>query len=65
MKMSRPALFLLCCLILAAAARAQTRPPRNYEDRGACPFECCTYREWSVEEDTVLYKTRSTKSRAA
>lgn len=39
-------------------------PPRNYEDRGACPFECCTYREWSVETDTTLYSTRSTKSRA-
>lgn len=61
---------LLACLCVLAAATvcsvsAQRLPPRNYEDNGACPFECCTYREWSVEEDTVLYRSRSTKSRAA
>lgn len=22
------------------------RPPQPYVDAGACPFECCTYREW-------------------
>lgn len=44
---------------------AQRLPTRNYEDHGACPFECCTYREWSVEADTTLYRSRSTKSRAA
>jgi hypothetical protein len=64
MKTSRLALFILCCLTFAAVARAQNRPPRNYEDRGACPFECCTYRDWSVKADTVLYGSRSTKSRA-
>src|ERR671927_1199670 len=53
---------LLCCLFLAAAAQSQTRPPRNYEDRGACPFECCTYRAWTVKEDTAFYRTRSNKS---
>jgi hypothetical protein len=53
---------LLCCLFLAAAARAQTRPPRNYEDRGACPFECCTYRGWTVNADTVFYKSRTAGS---
>jgi hypothetical protein len=61
-------LLLLFCAFVGAnshSAAAQRLPPRNYEDRGACPFECCTYREWSVEADTVLYRTRSTKSRAA
>ena len=38
------------------------RPPVNYADFGACPFECCTYRRWSVVKDTVLYKSRSEKS---
>jgi len=62
--------LLLACLCVLFAAHAysvgaQRLPPRNYEDRGACPFECCTYREWSVEADTVLYRTRSEKSRAA
>jgi hypothetical protein len=60
-------LACLCVLVAANAypARAQRMPPRDYEDRGACPFECCTYREWSVKADTVFYKTRSTKSPAA
>jgi len=26
----------------------QPRPGLPYEDRGACPFECCTYREWDA-----------------
>lgn len=60
---------LACLCVLFAAnvrpASAQRLPPRGYEDRGACPFECCTYREWSVEADTTLYRTRSAKSRAA
>ena len=38
------------------------RPPVNYADFGACPFECCTYRRWSVVKDTVLYKSRSENS---
>lgn len=60
-------LACLCALVAAHArpASAQRTPPRNYEDRGACPFECCTYREWSVKADTVLYRSRSAKSPAA
>lgn len=38
------------------------RPPINYADYGACPFECCTYRRWSVVADTVFYKQRSESS---
>jgi hypothetical protein len=29
-------------------------PPHVYMDVGACPFECCTYRQWSVEKNTTL-----------
>ena len=60
--MSKFLTAILCCIFLAAEARAQTRPPRDYEDAGACPFECCTYRSWAVNEDTAFYRTRSTKS---
>lgn len=28
--------------------------PATFSDEGACPFECCTYREWSVKADTLL-----------
>src|ERR1051325_9997364 len=57
---------LFCALFVAVALTtdAQRLPPRNYEDRGACPFECCTYREWSVEADTILYKSRAKNSPA-
>ena len=33
-----------------------------FEDPGACPFECCTYREWTVEEPTVFYRERDARS---
>lgn len=29
-------------------------PPHVYVDKGACPFECCTYRQWTVEKNTTL-----------
>jgi hypothetical protein len=64
--MHKSLLLLTSFCVLAAlsvhSASAQRLPPRDYEDRGACPFECCTYREWSVKADTTLYKSRSTKS---
>lgn len=41
------------------------KPPSPYLDHGACPFECCTYRRWSVEKDTVIYTQRSTTSGVA
>lgn len=30
------------------------RPPIPYIDKGACPFECCTYREWTVDKPTAV-----------
>jgi hypothetical protein len=30
------------------------RPPESYVAKKACPFECCTFREWTVEKDTEL-----------
>lgn len=30
-------------------------PPQKYIDKGACPFECCVYRDWTVERDTALF----------
>jgi hypothetical protein len=34
---------------------AAEAPPKVFVDKGACPFECCTYREWTVEKDTQLF----------
>jgi hypothetical protein len=33
-----------------------------YEDEGACPFECCTYREWTATELTVVHENRDSTS---
>ncbi len=62
--------FLIGCALfglslqssLWAIPKSQQKPPSYYEDFGACPFECCTYREWVVVKPTVFYKNRDTKS---
>lgn len=33
---------------------ASDRPPEHYVAKGACPFECCRYGNWTVLEDTEL-----------
>jgi hypothetical protein len=33
---------------------ASEKPPDNYVAKGACPFECCRYGNWTVSEDTDL-----------
>lgn len=44
---------------LSSPARAESTPgdalPLVFVDKGACPFECCTYRAWTVKADTRLY----------
>ena len=35
-----------------------------FRDVGACPFECCTYREWTANKPTVLLKNMSDNSPA-
>lgn len=53
-------------LLTASSCSGQSfKPPIPYFDYGACPFECCTYRRWTVEADTILYKKRSTTSGVA
>jgi hypothetical protein len=49
------ALFIPALMLLfVAAAAGQTGPRTPYIDRGACPFECCTYRQWTVDKATVV-----------
>lgn len=38
-------------------------PPMPFVDKGACPFECCTYRQWNVEKPTVIRVSMSDSSR--
>src|SRR6266478_6263107 len=50
--------FLFLGVLLAPVVAAQTtgeqKPPNVYIDKGACPFECCTYREWVAHTDVTL-----------
>ena len=45
-------LFVVC--VRAARPAGEQNPPRVYIDKGACPFECCTYREWVARTDVAL-----------
>jgi hypothetical protein len=59
----RVALFaLLAGFSLPARGASPDGPPLPYVDRGACPFECCTYREWTVEADTPVRTRRDLKA---
>jgi hypothetical protein len=53
------ALFISTCL----PSYPQAKPPARYVDRGACPFECCTYRAWKTEKATVAYATPDKRSK--
>jgi len=61
-------LLLIISLLFEPAASAQKARkalPFYYEDYGACPFECCTYRRWTVNADTIIYQDRVEGARAA
>jgi hypothetical protein len=47
-------LVLAALVTLAPSALAKQRPA-VYVERGACPFECCTYREWWASRPTPVY----------
>lgn len=50
------------CFVVAARAQGPRLP---YSDPGACPFECCTYRNWTANKDTTIYtQMRDGASRA-
>ncbi len=39
-----------------ASLPASRKPPERYVARGACPFECCVYRTWSVHGPVTVYE---------
>ena len=56
--------LLAAVLILAIQASASGGPPPlPYVDHGACPFECCTYREWTAEAKLTAYESHDPQSR--
>jgi len=50
---------------VAPSAHAGNQPPPNYENWGVCPFECCTYREWTASDDIPVYASRKAGSALA
>lgn len=54
--MHRPVLLLAAALLTVPyAAGAQQRPVEPLIERGACPFECCTYGRWTAEEEIAVF----------
>ncbi|MBV7536630.1 hypothetical protein KW842_12720 [Duganella sp. sic0402] len=64
LKASSSLMGLLAGVLLAipAFAKPQDAPPQNYENWGVCPFECCTYRQWTAEGDIPVHQRRSEDS---
>lgn len=55
--MTRALPWLLVSALLTTAAGAATpmsTPPNPFIDKGACPFECCTYRDWTTLKPVAL-----------
>lgn len=45
---------VLLALPVTSTNAAMTQPPNPYVDKGACPFECCTYRDWKTTKPITL-----------
>ncbi len=55
--------FLLFFILTAASSQGENLDvPNDYIDEGACPFECCIYREWGVKSNTQLFTEKDVKS---
>ena len=55
----------LIIVLLASVSVAQNnsdKPTLPYYDWGACPFECCTYREWTAIKNLNTYIRQDEKS---
>lgn len=65
MKENLPRLLLVLLILLAPLrlSFSQQAPPRFFNDKGACPFECCTYRRWKTEKTTKLYERPDARSK--
>lgn len=61
MKLIALVVSLLC--VVTSAAAAPPGPPTPYEKWGVCPFECCTYREWTARADVPVHASRDARSR--
>jgi hypothetical protein len=58
-------LFGLTILLFLSDPVAGQKLKLPHYDFGACPFECCTYREWTAVKDTAIYRQRRKNSPVA
>ena len=58
--------ILLTILLLASQVRTTgNAPAMPYVDKGACPFECCTYGKWTARHETTVVADHRPGSPAA
>jgi uncharacterized protein YgiM (DUF1202 family) len=65
MKIGSLALIQFCLFVIMAGSSLAQGPKLPYTDIGACPFECCTYRDWTANKITVLRTKMSEGSQVA
>jgi len=65
MKFVATASLFLLIACFSSQISAQDGPPVPFADKGACPFECCTYRQWTVKEPTAVHISMNDKSSIA
>lgn len=53
--------LILSVSLAAIAVGAASRPPAPYIDKGACPFEGCTYRVWVAKTEIRLVESPGSK----
>lgn len=58
MRIRSLALILFGLLVVGVGSTRAQGPKLPYKDVGACPFECCTYRGWVANKDTIIYKEK-------
>jgi hypothetical protein len=47
--------FVVALVMPVLVSAKELSPPQHYIDKGACPFEGCTYREWTVNARTAFH----------
>ena len=58
-------LIFAALLLLSCGRTKQAGPAIPFDAEGACPFQCCTYREWTVAWDTDVHAERRDDSPVA
>lgn len=58
-------IFLLLLVVVSEMSYSSDfNPQAEYIENNSCPFECCSYRNWQVQEQTTLFKHKDEKSEA-